>query len=194
MCRESRRSYSVVQRNRRLAVTRIETDVRTEPRSGTNDPHPNDKGGARNGVQGHGGDGDRHVTLAGLRTNLVILTCAISAGIHGALVRDHFQEGTGAGLGFAAATILLAFLAVVLTRGPTQLALVATAAVFAGLIASYALVLTTGFPVLHPEPEAVDGLALFTKAIEVVGLVLATSLLRRPSLVVTVTQPKGTLS
>jgi hypothetical protein len=134
------------------------------------------------------------VTLAGLRTNLVILTCAISAGIHGALVRDHFQEGTGAGLGFAAATILLAFLAVVLTRGPTQLALVATAAVFAGLIASYALVLTTGFPVLHPEPEAVDGLALFTKAIEVVGLVLATSLLRRPSLVVTVTQPKGTLS
>jgi hypothetical protein len=134
------------------------------------------------------------VTLAGLRTNLVILTCAISAGIHGALVRDHFQEGTGAGLGFAAATILLAFLAVVLTRGPSQLGLVATAAVFAGLIASYALVLTTGFPVLHPEPEAVDGLALFTKAIEVVGLVLATSLLRRPSLVVTVTQPKGTLS
>jgi hypothetical protein len=134
------------------------------------------------------------VTLAELRTDLVILTCAISAGIHGALVGDHFREGTGAGFGFVAATILLAFLAVVLTRGLSQLALVATAAVFAGLIASYALVLTTGFPVLHPEPEAVDGLALFTKAIEAVGLVLATSLLRRPSLVVTVTQPEGTLT
>ena len=134
------------------------------------------------------------MTLAELRTDLVILTCAISAGIHGALVRDHFQEGIGAGLGFVGASILLAFLAVVLTRVPSQLALVATATAFAGLIASYALVLATGFPILHPEPEAVDGLALFTKAVEAVGLVLATSLLRRPSLVVTVTQPKGTLS
>jgi hypothetical protein len=134
------------------------------------------------------------VKPAALRTDLVILTCAISAGIHGALVRDHFQEGTGAGLGFVAATILLAVLAVVLTRKPGQAALLAAAAVFAGLIASYALVLTTGFPVLHPEPEAVDALALFTKAIEAVGLVLAASLLRRPSLAITVTQPKGTLT
>lgn len=127
-----------------------------------------------------------------MRTDLVILACAISAGIHGALVRDHFGEGTGAGLGFVAATVLLAVLAVVLTRKPMQAALLATAAVFAGLIASYALVLTTGFPVLHPEPEAVDVLALFTKAIEAIGLLLAASLLRRPSLAFTLTQPKGT--
>ena len=68
---------------------------------------------------------------------------------------------------------MLAALAVVLTRSADALPLVATALVFAGLIASYALVLTTGVPVLHPEPEAVDGLALFTKAVEAVGLVLA---------------------
>jgi len=129
-----------------------------------------------------------------LRTDLVILTCAISAGIHAALVPDHFHEGTGAGLCFAVATVLLAFLAVVLTRKRTQLALAATTAVFAGLIGSYALVLTTGFPVLHPEPEAVDGLALFTKAIEAIGFVLAASLLRRQSLAITLTQPKGTLT
>jgi hypothetical protein len=134
------------------------------------------------------------VTLAELRTDLVILTCAISAGIHGALVRDDFKEGTGAGLGFALATVLLAALAVVLTRKPTQPALLATAAGFAGLIASYALVITTGFPVLHPEPEAIDGLAVFTKAVEAIGLVLAVSLLRRPSLAITLTQPKGTLT
>jgi len=134
------------------------------------------------------------VTLAELRTDLVILTCAISAGIHGALVRDHFEEGTRAGLGFVAATILLAVLAVVLTRKPTQPALLATAAVFAGLIASYVLVITTGFPLLHPEPEAADGLALFTKVVEAIGLVLAASLLRRPSLAITLTQPKGTLT
>jgi hypothetical protein len=134
------------------------------------------------------------VTLAELRTDLVILTCAISAGIHGALVQDHFGEGTGAGLGFVTATVLLAVLAVVLTWRPTQAAFFATAAVFAGLIASYALVITTGFPVLHPEPEAVDALALFTKAVETVGLLLAASLLRRPSLAISLTQPKGTLT
>jgi hypothetical protein len=134
------------------------------------------------------------VSLVELRTDLVILTCAISAGIHGALVPDHFTEGTGAGLGFVAATLLLAVLAVVLTRKPTPLALVSTAAVFVGLIASYVLVITTGLPVLHPEQEPVDALALFTKAVEAIGLVLAASLLRRPSLAITVTQPKGTLT
>ena len=131
---------------------------------------------------------------AELRIDLVILTCAISAGIHGALVQNHFEEGTGAGLGFVVATVLLAVLAVVLTRKPTQLALLGTAAVFAGLIASYVIAITTGLPVLHPDVEAVDGLALFTKAVETAGVVLAASLMRRPSLALTLTQPTGTLT
>jgi hypothetical protein len=118
------------------------------------------------------------LTLAELRTDVVILACATSAGIHGALAPDHFEEGIGAGLGFVGATVLLAGLAIVLTRKPAQLALVATVAVF---------------PVLHPEAEAIDGLALFTKAIEAVGLVLGASLVR-PSLAITLRQPKGTLT
>jgi hypothetical protein len=132
------------------------------------------------------------VSVAELRTSIVILACAISAGIHGALVQDHFHEGTGAGLGFAVATVLLALLAIVGTRAPTQGWLAAAAAVFAALIASYALVVTTGMPVLHPQPEAIDGLALFTKAVEAIGLVLVASLLQRPSLALNLTQPKGT--
>jgi hypothetical protein len=139
-------------------------------------------------------DGDRHVTLSELRRNIVILSCAISAGIHGALVPAHFEEGTGAGLGFLVATVLLTALAVIQTLRPTQLAFAATVAVFGGLIASYALVTTTGFPLVHPEPEAIDGLALFTKAVEAVGLALAASLLRRPSLTLALRQPKGTLT
>ena len=134
------------------------------------------------------------MTLAELRTDLVILSCAISAGIHGALVPDHFREGTGAGLGFVVATVLLAALAAWLTRKPTQLAFASTAAVFAGLIASYGLAITTGFPILHPEPEAVDMLALFTKAVEAAGLVLSASALGRPRLAAHFTQPKGTLT
>jgi hypothetical protein len=134
------------------------------------------------------------VNLAELRGDLVILACAISAGIHGALAQGHFEEGTGAGLGFLIATFTLATLVVWLTRKPeSRAALALAAATLGGLIASYALAVTTGLPVLHPDPEPVDGLALATKAIEAVGLLTATSLLWR-TVAVTLPHPKGTLT
>ena len=110
--------------------------------------------------------------------------CAVSARIHVALVPAHFEEGTGPGIGFAVAAVLLTALAVALTREPTNPRLLVGAAfVFAGLLLSYALAVTTGVPVLHPETEAVDILALGTKAIELVGLLAAASVLSRPRVV-----------
>jgi hypothetical protein len=132
------------------------------------------------------------VTFAELKTDIVVLSCAVSAGIHGALVREHFAEGAGAGLGFLVATMLLAALAVALTYNPTQAALAGAVLVFAGLIASYVLAVTTGVPVLHPDVEPVDGLALFTKAVEIAGLVTAAGQIRRPSFVLDLSHPKGT--
>ena len=131
-----------------------------------------------------------------LRRDVVILACAISAGIHGALAPAHFDERTGAGVGFVASTVLLAALALLLTLRPAgPLPLAGAALVFTGLLASYALATTTGFPVLHPEPEPVDGLALATKAIEAVGLVTALSLLRhRAAVSHPLIQLKGTLT
>jgi hypothetical protein len=128
------------------------------------------------------------------RRNAVVLTCAVSAGIHAALVPDHLEEGTGAAIGFAAAAVLLGALAVVLTRGPSRLALFATAAVLAGLIVSYLLVLTIGLPVLHPDVEPVDGLALVTKGVELLGLVAALALAGPPALPTTPVTPKGRLT
>jgi hypothetical protein len=131
-----------------------------------------------------------------LRRDIVILACAISAGIHGALVPDHFDEGTGAGLGFLGAALLLAGLVVALTRRPASAVAVAGAGVLlAGLIGSYALATTTGLPLLHPDAEPVNGLALATKAIETAGL-LAAAHLRwhgHPAVALTVLRPKGTL-
>jgi uncharacterized membrane protein YozB (DUF420 family) len=51
-------------------------------------------------------------------------------------------------------------------------------------VVAYVLAVTTGVPVLHPDAEPVDGLALVTKAIEVAGLLAAWSLIRRPSIAV----------
>ena len=111
-----------------------------------------------------------------LRRDLVIIACAISAGIHGALAPGHLDEGTGAGLGFAAATATLAALVLALTLRPAgSLAPAGATAVFGALLVSYALATTTGLPLLHPEPEPVDGLALTTKAIEAVGLLAASA-------------------
>ncbi len=134
------------------------------------------------------------MTLAELKADVVILACAISAGIHGALAPDHFSEGAGAGLGFVASAVALASVAVWLTARPaSRLALAAAAAVFVGRRASYALALTSGLPQLHPQPEPIDGLALATKGIEALGLAAASSLLWRPVAGLN-PQPRGTLS
>jgi hypothetical protein len=132
------------------------------------------------------------VTSLELRRDVVILVCAISAGIHGALMPGHFDEGTAAGLGFAAATVLLGTLVVALTFRPAStLALTVAGAVLLGLLVSYLFAITTGLPVLHPQPEPLDGLALATKAIEAVGVLAAITLLWRPSAAVS-PHPKGT--
>ena len=132
------------------------------------------------------------MSLTELRADVVIVACAISAGTHGALVPGHFHEGTGAGLGFVAATAALAAVVLSLTRWPgNRPALGAAAAVLGGLLASYAVAVTTGFPVLHPDPEPVDGLALATKAIETVGLLAAASLLWGPVALIAL-RPRGT--
>ena len=116
-----------------------------------------------------------------LARDVVVLACAVSAGVHGALAPVHFAEGAGAGAGFVTATLLLAALAVALTVSPSPYPLAGAATVLAALLGSYVLATTTGLPVLHPEPEPVDALALATKAIEALGLLAAAGLLRRRS-------------
>lgn len=127
------------------------------------------------------------------RRDVVILACAVSAGIHGALAPGHFGEGAAAGTGFVAASVALGLLAVALTRHPgSELALVTAVLTFGGLLVSYVGAVTTGLPPLHPEPEPVDGLALLTKAVEAVGLVAAATLLRRRPALAHGPHPKGT--
>lgn len=129
------------------------------------------------------------------RRDVVILACALSAGIHGALAPAHFAEGAGAGTGFVASAIVLAVLVVLLTLRPvSSFPLAGAVLVFAGLLGSYALATTTGLPLLHPQPEPVEGLALATKAFETIGLVTALNLLRHGPALVLTPDPKGQLT
>jgi hypothetical protein len=135
--------------------------------------------------------------VAGVGRDVLIVACAISAGIHAALSPGHFAEGTGSGLGFAVAAVLLSGIAAGLTIRPASMVAVAAAgAVLAGLLASYALATTIGIPLLHPDPEPVDGVGLATKAIEAIGLLVAMHLLRRglPAVAVIHPQSKGRLT
>jgi hypothetical protein len=119
------------------------------------------------------------MTSSELGRDVVILTCAVSAGIHGALAPAHFDESIGAGVGFVAATVLLSAAAVALTVLPASaIALAGAMFVLAGLLAGYVLAATTGLPLIHPASEPVDGLALATKAIEALGLFVTSNLLK----------------
>ena len=112
-----------------------------------------------------------------VRPDLLIVACAISAGVHAALVPGHLRESTTAGAGFFLSSLLLGLLAVGLTLRPGASGLLRlTPVVLGGLIVSYVLATTTGVPLVHPEVEPVAGLAVVTKAVEAVGLLAALSL------------------
>jgi hypothetical protein len=49
----------------------------------------------------------------------------------------------------------------------------AAVATLGAFIVAYAAAITTGLPVVHPEVEPVEGLAVFTKAIEALGIAAA---------------------
>lgn len=117
------------------------------------------------------------MTRATVEHEVLIASCAISAGIHGALAPEHFHDEPGAGMGFVVSAAVLAGLCVILTYRPgSRIAVGAAGATLAGLLVAYALVLAAGVPVLHPDREPADELALVTKAIELVGLAAAVGL------------------
>lgn len=102
----------------------------------------------------------------------LVVACAVSAGVHAALTPEHLREEPAAGIGFLVSTVLLAALVVALTLRPaSRIALAAAGAVLAGLLVLYAVAVTTGVPLLHPDVEPADGLGLVTKAVELVGLI-----------------------
>lgn len=114
------------------------------------------------------------------RRDALIVCCAISAGVHAALVPEHLRESVVTGAGFVVATVALALVGLGLTARPDSRAVTSFGVVvLAGLVISYAVAATRGIPVLHPEVDPVDAVGVLTKVVELLGLWFALTL-RRP--------------
>jgi uncharacterized membrane protein (UPF0136 family) len=102
--------------------------------------------------------------------NLAAVTCAAGAGVHAALVPDHFGESAALGIAFVVSTVLLAVAALAIRpprhRWPVP---VAVAVLLAGTALAYLLSRTSGIPWLITDPEEVDPLGVTISAVEVVG-------------------------
>jgi hypothetical protein len=111
----------------------------------------------------------------------VAVSCAMSAGVHGALVADHLHESALLGVAFGVDALLLALGAVVVNGGRGSSRRVASVAVLlAATAVAYLLSRTTGIAWLVPEVEPVDGLGAVITLIELLGVTACLlTLLRR---------------
>jgi hypothetical protein len=108
------------------------------------------------------------------RVHLLIMACAVSAGVHAVLAPAHLQEGTMLGLGFGAAALALAALAVALDLRPwSRAAMHAAVLVLGGLIVAYLATRTASVPLMGDHREPLDAVGVATKLIEALGLAMA---------------------
>lgn len=112
---------------------------------------------------------------------LVAAVCAVSAGIHAALVPDHLHEaGPRLASAFAVSAALLA-IAATLVRNPGHhpWPVAFAVGVLTANVLAYLLSRTAGLPGLIPQPEQLDLLGLVTTTAEVVGVAAGVALIAR---------------
>ena len=108
------------------------------------------------------------------RAGLLALAVTFSAGIHAALVPEHLKEMPPLGYSFIAAAAIGALIAWALVAWPNDRRIPAVAALFcAGQILTWALFVTVHVPGFSGTPEPVEVIALVSKAVEVIGVMLA---------------------
>jgi hypothetical protein len=121
------------------------------------------------GIRPLGVNGDARAVAASI--------CAASAGVHAALVPEHYREKPALGAAFAVSAVALAWAALLLRRpAGSRLTRIAPPAVLLGVAACYLLSRGTGLPLLIPEPEELDALGLVTTLAELLAAAVAVRL------------------
>ncbi len=110
---------------------------------------------------------------------LLSVACAISAGVHLALVPEHLHESLILAAGFAVTAVALFATAVWNARGPASAESAAlTSGLLVVLIALFAASRSIGLPGVA-EAEPLDVVGGLTQVVQVIGLAAALTLMRR---------------
>jgi len=113
-----------------------------------------------------------------MRTGFLALAVTFSAGIHAALVPEHLKEMPSLGYAFIVAALVGGVLAWGLVSRPDDRRLPLLAALFcAGQIVTWALFVSVPVPGFSGTPEPIETIALVSKAVEALGVVLALPLI-----------------
>jgi hypothetical protein len=117
------------------------------------------------------------------RTGLLALAVTFSAGIHAALVPEHLDEIPPLGYAFIVAAVVGGVLAWGLVSRPYDRRLPLFAGLFClGQIGTWALFVTVPVPGFANTPESIELIALVSKAVEALGVMLALPLITSPVL------------
>lgn len=118
------------------------------------------------------------------QAGLLALAVAFSAGIHCALVPEHLEEMPSLGYAFIVAAMVGAGIALALVARPEDRRIVAAAGLFClGQIIAWGLFVSVQVPFFPGTPETIETIALRSKAVEAIGVLLVLGLLgsaRRP--------------
>jgi hypothetical protein len=116
-------------------------------------------------------------------SNWASLGLVIAAAIHGAVIREHFQEDLVYGLFFLLVTAVQLGLAAVIFRRPSQRIVRYVAAMSAAIVVLYLVSRTTGLPVGPApwRPEPLGALDIAATGAELVTLVGCAAQLRNTS-------------
>jgi hypothetical protein len=116
------------------------------------------------------------VTAAASRCprTVVVIACAVSAGVHAGLVPSHLAESRALGIAFAGSALVLLWGAAGLAAADEPGAWAApVAALLGGLIVAYAASRTVGLPLPGTHVEPVDAVGLVTQLVQGAGLCAA---------------------
>ena len=117
------------------------------------------------------------------RTGFLALAVTFSAGIHAALAPEHLEEIPPLGYAFIVAAVIGGALAGGLVFRPDDRRLPLLAAVFClGQIGAWALFVTLAVPGFAGTPESVETIAVVSKAVEALGVLVALPLITAPGL------------
>lgn len=106
-------------------------------------------------------------------SDVCALGCAVSAGVHGALVQPHAEESTRLAVAFLLGAVALGMAAVAMALDPTPAVSGAVAILLLAVAAAYLLSRTTGISGLTQHQEPFDVLGVVISSLELVAAVVA---------------------